>query len=213
MVVTNRWQEALGQLFPIQRLAMPRVTGQTLGLIAFGGIARAVARRARAFGMTCLAYDPYLPDEVFAREGVERASLAAVCQRADIVSCHLPLNKETYHLVGDEQFRLMKPGAIFLSTGRGRVVDEAALIAALRGGRLFGAGLDVLEQEPPDPANPLLTMSNVVFSPHMASVSDVSYVERRRFMGKQIADVLQGRVPKGVVNPAVVERWRQVRDA
>lgn len=208
MVVTNRWNEALNELFPIQRLSMPRVTGQVLGLIAFGGIARAVARRAQGFGMTCLAYDPFLPDEVFARAGVERASLADVCRRADIVSCHLPLNRQTERLVGAEQFKLMKPGAIFLNTGRGKVVDEGALIAALQSGHLFGAGLDVLEAEPPDPANPLLTMSHVVLTPHMASVSDVSNVERRRFMGRQIADALQGRTPKGVVNPAVLERWR-----
>jgi D-3-phosphoglycerate dehydrogenase len=208
MSVSGRWREAADQLFPVMRISIPRITGQTLGLIAFGGIARAVARRAQAFGMTCLAYDPYVPDEVFARAGVERASLAEVCRRADIISCHLPLTKETERAIGAEQFALMKPGAIFLNTGRGRVVDEAALIAALQAGRLYGAGLDVLEQEPPDPANPLLAMPNVVLTPHIGSASDVAYLERRRFMGRQIADVLRGRVPKGVVNPAVLDRWR-----
>lgn len=205
---TNRWLEAHRELYPVLRISMPRVTGQTLGLISFGRIARAVARRAQAFGMTCLAYDPYVKPEVFAEQGVEQAGLDDVCRRSDFVSCHLPLSKETFHLVSDSQFRLMKPSAIFISTGRGKVVDETAMIAALREGRIAGAGLDVLEQEPPDPENPLLKMPNVALSPHIASVSDVSYVERRRLLGQQIADVLQGRVPKGVVNPVVLPRWR-----
>ena len=102
----------------------------------------------------------------------------------------------------------MKPTAYFVNTSRGKVVDEAALVRALREGWIAGAGLDVLEQEPPDPANPLLKMPNVAISPHMASVSDVSSVERRRLLGRQIAETLQGNVPKGVVNPAVLERWR-----
>ncbi len=208
MAVTNRWPEAHHQLHPVLRIGMPRITGQTLGLISFGRIARATARRAQAFGMTCLAYDPFVKPEVFAEHGVEQASLDDVCRRSDFVSCHLPLSKETFHLVGADQFRLMKPSAIFISTGRGKVVDEAALIAALREGRLAGAGLDVLEQEPPDPANPLLKMPNVALSPHVASVSDESYVARRRLLGQQIADVLEGRVPKGVVNPAVLPTWR-----
>jgi D-3-phosphoglycerate dehydrogenase len=102
----------------------------------------------------------------------------------------------------------MRPGAIFVNTGRGRVVDEAALIRALEAGRLAGAGLDVLEQEPPEPSNPLLRMANVTISPHMASVSDVSALARRRLLGRQIAATLRGQVPLGVVNPAVLPRWR-----
>ena len=208
LATTNRWTEAHHQLHPVLRISMPRVTGQTLGLISFGRIARATARRALAFGMTCLAYDPYVKREVFEEAGVEPASLDEVCRRSDFVSCHLPLSKETFHLVGEAQFHLMKPSAIFISTGRGKVIDELALIAALQEGRIAGAGLDVLEQEPPDPSNPLLKMPNVALSPHVASVSDVSYVARRRLLGQQIAEVLRGRVPKGVVNPSVLPVWR-----
>jgi len=208
MATTNRWQEAHTQMFPVLKISMPRVTGQSLGLVSFGRIARATARRAKAFGMTCLAYDPYVTKEVFEEHGVEQASLDDVFRRADFVSCHLPLSNETLHLIGEAQFRLMKPSAFFVNTGRGKVVDEPALIAALQEGRIAGAGLDVLEQEPPDPSNPLLKMPNVVLSPHVASISDVSDVERRRLLGRQIADALQGRVPKGVVNPEVLPRWR-----
>jgi D-3-phosphoglycerate dehydrogenase / 2-oxoglutarate reductase len=208
MATANRWEEVVDQLFPVLKLSMPRVTGQTLGLVPFGRIPRAMAKRAYGFGMSVVAYDPYVSAEVFREQGVEQVSLDEVFRRSDFVSCHLPLSKETFHLIGDVQFRQMKPSAIFISTGRGKVVDEPALIAALQEGRIAGAGLDVLEQEPPDPANPLLKMPNVVVSPHMASVSDVSEVERRRLIAHQIVDALNGKVPHGVVNPQAIPRWR-----
>jgi len=208
MATTGRWAEALDQLFPVQRLAMPRLTGQTLGLVSFGRIARAVARRGQAFGMTVISHDPYVSADVLRQHGVEPADLDDLFQRADVVSCHLPWSAETFHLIGERQFGQMRPSAIFVNTGRGKVVDEAALIRALTEGRIAGAGLDVLEQEPPDPANPLLRMPNVTLSPHMASVSDVSSVARRQLLGRQVADTLQGKVPVGVVNPAVLPRWR-----
>jgi len=208
MTESGRWSDAHAALFPKLTVPMPRVTGQTLGLVSFGRIARAVARRGQAFGMSVLAYDPYVADEVFAQHGVERASLDDVCARGDVVSCHLPLTDETVHLIGAAQFARMKPECIFISIGRGPVVDEAALIAALREGRLGGAGIDVFEQEPPDPSNPLLHMRNVAVSPHMASLSEVSAVERRRLVGRQAADAIAGRVPVGVVNPAVLPAWQ-----
>jgi D-3-phosphoglycerate dehydrogenase / 2-oxoglutarate reductase len=209
MTASNRWREALDQMYPIQRVPMPRVTGQVLGLVPFGRIPRAMARRAHGFGMTCLAYDPFVSPEVVAEHGVEAVSLDELFRRSDVVSCHLPLTPETEHLIGEAQFAAMKPSAIFISTGRGKVVDEAALIRALQEGRIAGAGLDVLEQEPPAPDNPLLSMPNVTLSPHMASVSDVSAVERRRLIGRQIAAALQGEVPVGVVNPAAVPAWKE----
>jgi len=209
MATTGRWREALGMLFPVLKVDIPRVYGQTLGLIAFGSIARAVAKRAAGFSMRVLAYDPYLGDQVFADAGVERATdLRTMLGQCDFVSCHLPLTDTTRHLVGEAEFRAMKPGAVFLSTGRGKVVDEAALIRALHEGRLRGAGLDVLEQEPPAVDNPLLKMPNVVVTPHMGSVSNVTNVERRRLLGHQIGAVLSGQIPEGIFNPAVLPRWR-----
>jgi D-3-phosphoglycerate dehydrogenase len=208
MATTNRWHEGRDALHPVLRVGMPRITGQTLGLVSFGQIARATARRAHAFGMSCLAYDPHVDPGVFREHGVEAASLDEVCGRADVVSCHAPLTAQTVHLIGEAQLRLMKPTAIFVNTGRGGVVDEAALTRALQEGRLAGAGLDVLEQEPPDPNNPLLTMPNVALSLHVASVSDGSHVERRRRIGRQVADALQGKEPVGVVNPAALPNWR-----
>jgi D-3-phosphoglycerate dehydrogenase len=208
MATTNRWREAYDDFFPIQRRAMPRITGQVMGLIPFGRIPRAMARRAQGFGMSVIAYDPYVSAEAFRAAGVEQVSLEDVFRRADFVSCHLPLSKETFHLIGDAQFRLMKPTAYFLSTGRGKVVDEPALIAALQEGRIAGAGLDVLEQEPPDPNNPLLHMSNVAMTPHLGSLSDVSIVERRRLVANQTIAALQGVVPANVVNPKALPAWK-----
>ncbi len=201
MATSGRWAEAyagLGQ--------MPKIHGSTLGLVAFGNIARAVARRAQGFGMRVLAYDPFVAPETMTGLGVEPRSLDELLRESDFVSVHAPHSKGTHHLMSEAQFSLMKPSAIFVNTGRGKVVDEPALIRALQEGRLAGAGLDVLEEEPPDPANPLLKMPNVVVTPHMASYSNEANVARRRRVGQEIAAVLTGKRPRNVVNPAVLER-------
>ena len=198
---SGKWSEVYDALGSV-----PRIEGKTLGLIAFGNIARQVAKRARAFDLRVLAYDPFVPAEVLAEHGVEARSLEDLLRESDFVSAHAPHNTSTHHLMGDAQFALMKPTAIFVNTGRGRVVDEAALTRALREGKLAGAGLDVLEQEPPDPKNPLLTMPNVVVTPHVAYFSDEAYVASRRRVGQEVAAILSGKRPRNIVNPAVLER-------
>ncbi len=185
---------------------IPRVTGETLGLIGFGNIGRAVAQRAGGFGLRVIAHDPYLPAEAFARQGVRQASLAQVLQDSDFISLHTPLTPETRHLIGAPEFALMKPHAILINTSRGPVIDEEALIAALQSGQILGAGLDVTEQEPVDPANPLLTMPNVIVTPHMASLSEWANGERRRRTAYEVAAVLTGHRPRAVWNPAVLEK-------
>jgi D-3-phosphoglycerate dehydrogenase / 2-oxoglutarate reductase len=167
-----------------------------------------VARRAAGFRMPCVAYDPFVDPSVFEAEGVERADLDEVLRRADFVSSHLPLTDQTRGMLTTPHFAAMKHSAIFVNTGRGKVVDEAALIAALRTGEIAGAGLDVLEDEPPVANNPLLSMPNVVLTPHIGSVTNECDVERRRLLGQQIADALSGRVPTNVVNHEVIPRWR-----
>ena len=199
---SGRWAETWSNLGSI-----PKLRGRTLGLVAFGNIARGVARRAQAFGLRVLAFDPYVPAEVMAGLGVEsRNSLEALLPEVDFVSVHAPLTRETRHLIDAPRLRVMKPTAVFINTARGKVVDEAALIQALREGWIAGAGLDVLDQEPPEPTNPLLGMPNVVVTPHMASYSDESNVGRRRRLGSDIAAVLTGHRPAHVVNPAVLDR-------
>jgi D-3-phosphoglycerate dehydrogenase len=185
---------------------IPRMTGQTLGIIGFGNIGKAVAQRAAGFGLTLIANDPYLTPDVFARYGVRQVSLAQVLQDADFISLHTPLTDETRHLIGAPEFALMKPDAILINTCRGPVVDEQALIAALQSGQILAAGLDVTEKEPIDPDNPLLAMPNVIVTPHVASLSEWANGERRRRTALEVVAVLTGHRPRAVWNPAVLTR-------
>ena len=189
----------------------PRLLGQTLGFIGFGHVARGVAVRARAFGVRMLAYDPYVEEMVMTGYGVEPVDLTELLQRSDIVSMHAPGTASAHHLLTEDHFRSMKPGALFINTGRGATVDEAALTKALQEGWIGGAGLDVLEQEPPAPANPLLRMDNVILTPHVASASARMDPARWRRVGQEIALVLSGRWPMSCVNPSVLEGTGLVR--
>jgi D-3-phosphoglycerate dehydrogenase len=208
LVREGRWREGRPML-----LALPRLMGLTLGFVAFGHVARAVALRARPFGVRMLAYDPFVEELVMSPYGVEPATLTELLQRSDIVSMHAPSTPEAHHLLTEEHFRLMKPSALFVNTGRGPTVDERALVKALQEGWIAGAGLDVLEQEPPEPANPLLKMDNVILTAHVASASARFDPARRRRVGQEIALVLGGRWPRSCVNPSVLEasglrRWQ-----
>ncbi len=191
------------------RPAIPRqhLYGQTLGLVAFGNIARVVATIARPFELRVIAYDPFVKKEVADEYGVELVSLEELLRQSDFVSMHTPLGKSTYHLMSEAQFRLMKPSALFVNTSRGPTVDEVALVKALREGWIAAAGLDVTEKEPPDPDNPLLTLPNVILTPHIASSSDKARVERARWMGIEVGRVLTGHWPiNGLVNRGVKPR-------
>jgi D-3-phosphoglycerate dehydrogenase len=209
LVRENRWSEGRPMLSEF-----PRLYGQTLGFISFGHVARATALRARAFGVRMLAFDPYIEELMITEYGVEPVSyLNELLERSDIVSMHAPSTQEVFHLMGEEQFRHMKPTSLFINNGRGPTVDEQALIKALQEGWIAGAGLDVLEQEPPDPENPLLHMDNVILTPHVASASQRMAPETRRRVGQEISLVLTGRWPRTCVNPAVLaktnlRRWQ-----
>ncbi len=206
LVREGRWKEGRPILYQY-----PRLMGQTLGFVAFGHVARAVAVRAEPFGVRMLAYDPYVEELVMSRYGVEPVGLTELLQRSDIVSMHAPATPDAHHLLTEEHFRLMKPEAIFVNTGRGPTVDESALIKALQEGWIAAAGLDVLEQEPPAPINPLLKMDNVILTAHVASASARFDPARRRRVGHEIALVLRGRWPRSCVNPSVLEKTTLVR--
>ncbi len=198
----GRWSEGRPLLS-----TYPRLMGQTLGFVSFGHVARATALRARAFGVQMLAYDPYIEELTMSQYGVEPVSyLGDLLKRSDIVSMHAPATSEVHHLLTEEHFRMMKPEALFINNGRGPTVDEGALIKALQEGWIAAAGLDVLEQEPPDPENPLLHMDNVVLTPHVASASARMGPETRRRVGQEISLVLSGRWPRTCVNPSVLEK-------
>ena len=201
MVRDGRWKEGRPYLYQF-----PRLRGQTLGLISFGHVARGVAERAAPFGFRMMAFDPYIEELAISSRGVEPAELNDLLSASDIVSMHAPGMPDTEKMLGEEQFRRMKPGALFVNNGRGSTVDEPALIRALEEGRIAAAGLDVLADEPPDPENPLLHMDNVVLTPHVASASARFDAQRLTRVGREIALVLTGRWPRACVNPSVLER-------
>ena len=200
-VRSGKWSEGRPLL-----ASYPRLMGQTLGFIAFGHVARATAVRAKSFGVHLLAFDPYVEELSITAYGVEPVGLNELLERSDIVSMHAPSTSEAHHLMREEHFRLMKRSALFINNGRGSTVDEPALIKALQEKWIAGAGLDVLEQEPPDPENPLLHMDNVLLTPHVASASARMGPETRRRVGQEIALVLTGRWPRTCVNPTVLEK-------
>ena len=201
MVREGRWPEGRPALY-----RLPRLYGQTLGLISFGNIPRAVVPLMKPFGLRVLAYDPFIKETEIIRYGVEPVDLTDLLQRSDIVSNHLPGTGGTTRMIGEEQFRLMKPQAIFVNTGRGATVDEAAMIRALEEGWIAHAALDVLEKEPPDPDNPLLGLENVTLTGHVASASSRFEEGSRRRVGLEIALVLGGRWPMSCVNPSVLNK-------
>jgi D-3-phosphoglycerate dehydrogenase / 2-oxoglutarate reductase len=201
MVREGRWREGRPML-----LKLPRLMGQTLGLVSFGHVARAVAKRAHAFGVHVIAFDPYVDEVVLTQHGVEPVALEELLRRSDIISMHAPSTPDAHHLLREEHFRQMKTTALFVNTGRGPTVDERALVKALEEGWIAGAGLDVLEEEPPAATNPLLKMDNVILTPHAASASARFDPARRRRVGQELALVLGGKWPRSCVNPAVLER-------
>lgn len=154
------------------RLAGMSIEGKTIGIIGLGAIGKQLARRLSAFDASLLAYEPY-PDAVFAEKyGVQFTTLDDLLPRADIVSLHLPLMAETHGMVDQAFLNKMKKGAYLVNTSRGELVDEAALLEALRSGHLRGVGMDAFAQEPVDPTNPLLALPQVIPTPHLGAQTD-----------------------------------------
>jgi D-3-phosphoglycerate dehydrogenase len=193
----------------------PRLMGQTLGLLGFGNVARCTAKRATAFGMRVIAHDPYVSELTISGAGVEPVSYGELLERCDYLSIHAPLNSETAHIVNADALGQMQPHAIVINTARGGLIKEDDLIEALQQQRIAAAGLDVLETEPPAQDNPLLSMPNVVITPHVASATTRMRPETRRRAAREVALVLRGRWPMSCVNPTVLprvalERWQPV---
>jgi D-3-phosphoglycerate dehydrogenase len=150
-----------------------------------------------------VAFDPFVESEGMQRCGVEKVSLEELLRRSDLISVHVPLNERTRHLLGRKQFDLMKPGVVLVNTSRGPVVDGNALADAVRSGKLWGAGLDVMEEEPLPADSPLRELENVTFTPHVGANSEQSRTDLYRSAVETASDVLDGRWPSTVVNPEV----------
>ena len=182
---------------------MGSIYGQILGIIGCGKIGRLVAKKAQCFDLKVLGYDPYLSKAAALECGITLVSLPELLRDADYISIHTLSNQETRHLIGEKELRQMKSSAFLINTSRGSIIDEAALIKALEENRIAGAGLDVFEQEPIDPNNPLLKMKNAVVTPHSAYYSDNALIRLRTSVGKEAARVLSGQWPQNVVNKTV----------
>jgi D-3-phosphoglycerate dehydrogenase len=196
----GRWE--MPAVVPIHRLR-----GTVLGLVGFGRIPQLVAPKAKAFGMRVVSSDPYVPQTVMEKAGVDKVEFAELLKISDYVSIHSPLLPETHHLFSTAVFNQMKPGALIVNTSRGPVVDEAALAAALDSRQIAGAALDVLEQEPPV-SSPLFGRDNVILTPHTSFYSVESLEELQTKAAEEVVRVLSGQPPRNPVNPEALAATR-----
>ncbi len=190
--------------------------GSTVGIIGFGHVGSRVSLKLRGFEVRVLTYDPYIPPVKAERCGARWvADLDELLRESDILSLNPVLTEETYHMIGEREFRLMKPGSFLINTSRGRVVDEGALLRALKEGQLGGAALDVFTVEPATPDNPLFALENVFCTPHMGSQT---YAAKRRLLDVAVENLLRtlrGSQPtfSNIANPEVLEPRREPKGA
>jgi len=203
--------------YAIRYQNLPRdLKGKTLGLLGFGRIGSRLGRICHEiFEMNIMVYDPFLPETVKATccGWVEFVDRQVLFSQADLISIHVPLTEETRHAIGGAELSLMKPDALLINTSRGAVVDEAALFTALRENRIGGAGLDVLEQEPPRADHPLLGLDNVILTPHTAALTKDCVIRMATAAAECVLSVFDGKVPPNVANPEVLttDRWPHLR--
>jgi len=189
-----------GSTRPIPYWPPPRMSGQTLGIVGLGNIGRVVARKAGCLGLKLLGYDPYIKPEQAAELGVELVALDDLLHLSDYVTLHCPLVAETRGLIGAAQLALMKPTACLINMARGPVVVQSALYDALVNHTITAAALDVLEQEPPDPNDPLLQLDNVIVTPHASSGSVEAAAQLRHDTAQNVVEMLSGRLPRSIMN-------------
>ncbi len=202
----GRWMAGPAVTPPIRR-----IRGQTLGIVGFGRIGRAVAAYAAPLGMHLLTYDPYISRTAAGEAGAALVDYATLLRQSDMLSFHAPLGSETRHLLGEEEIRMLKPGAIVVNTSRGAVIDTAALARALREGRLAGAGLDVFEGEPLAADHPLRETPNTILTPHVAWYSEEARRALKRSVAEEVVRVSRGEWPRSLVNTDVRPHARLAR--
>lgn len=180
-----------------------RLKGKTIGLVGFGQIPRVLVKKAKAFGLKVVVADPFLDRKVAADYKVELLELTELLKKSDYISLHVPLNKNTKNLISQKEFKLMKENAFIINTSRGGVIDEKALIEALKNKEIAGAGLDVTNKEPIEKDNPLLNMKNVIITPHVGWYSEESQEELQTKAAQGVLSVLLNKEPEFLVNPEV----------
>lgn len=185
---------------------MYRLRSKTLGVIGFGNIAKTVISKAKVFGLNVLVYSPRATTDAIEQHAAQKVSFQELLKESDYITIHAPLTQDTKHMFSHNEFRTMKSTAYLINTARGGIVDTHALAAALQNGEIAGAGLDVLETEPPEHDETLLSLENVVITPHTAFISQESILDLQTTAATAVAQVLAGQFPDSIVNPSVLER-------
>jgi len=185
---------------------MNRIRGKTLGIVGFGRIGQAIIPKAKAFGLIINVCSPRTAPECIQQHGAQKVSFQELLSTSDFITIHAPLTSETRYMFSYAEFRAMKPTAYLINTARGGIVDTPALTTALRNAEIAGAGLDVLETEPPEENEELLTLENAIVTPHAAFVSKDAILELEVTAARCVAQVLTGQLPESVVNPSVLEQ-------
>jgi D-3-phosphoglycerate dehydrogenase len=183
-----------------------RIKGKTVGIIGLGRVGRQVAKRLIGFDVNLLAYDPYIPVDVFKTYNAKKVDYTTLLEQSDIITIHVPLNKETRNMISTNQLKKMKKKAILINAARGGIVDEKALCKALMKKDIAGVGLDVLEEEPIQKDNQLLYFDNVIITPHMGWYSEDTVDEVQRIAAKQVLQCLEGKIPTNLVNKDVLKK-------
>ena len=185
---------------------MHRIKGKTLGIIGCGNIGSLVLEKMSGFGMKILVSDPYLSEERYKELGIEHVPFDDVIKESDIVTIHVPVTEETRGMFHLDKFRLMKKSAVLINTARGPVLSTDDLITALKTGIISGAGIDVFETEPPHPDSEIISMDNVILSPHIAWYSEEGGWDIRYMIMDDVKSFLDGKPPRFVINPEVLEK-------
>jgi D-3-phosphoglycerate dehydrogenase len=178
---------------------------QTVGLIGFGRIGKAVVSRLKPFGPKIIVYHPRVSREIVEKAGCALVELRTLIRESDFISFHCPLTKETNKMIGEKELKQMKQNAYLLNTARAGIVDQNALFSALKEGWIAGAALDVFESEPPEPTNPLLSLENLTCSPHIGWYAEDTRVEAAKKGAEEIVRILKGERPVNIVNTAMLE--------
>ncbi len=177
--------------------------GRTIGFLGFGQIAQETAKRLSGFPVSMMAYDPYQPEETFVGTGVQKAELDQVLRTCGVISIHLPHSEQTHHIIGPDALSIMRPDAVLINTSRGGLVDQQALYRALVDDKIAAAGIDVYEHEPLDPLDPLLTLDNIVCTPHVSGNTKEACQKVGYQVAKDIVAFFEGRAPE------LVAQWNE----
>ncbi len=186
-------------------MRMMRLRGKTIGIVGFGRIGQAVAAKARAYGLNILAADPIVHADAVKNLGGDLVELDSLLEESDFITLHAPLTEETRNLIGREELAKMKPEAFLINAARGPLIDEAALYDALTSGKISGAGLDVMVDNAPPRDHPLLSLDNIIITPHVAFFSQESTLELELRAAAEVVSVMHGRMPDNLVNHTVLQ--------